>query len=133
MQDGDDIPNSDHVLRYCSTRHVMNEAIIETAFELRGNDSYLSVNWLEHFSGNTRQRLQSIRDSIAIKLSPSGRFAMIPVVEAKGNIENLQIKYHPTPTDNSHAGIYFSGSEKNREQTLELANIAANNESFPSA
>ena len=133
LQDGDDIPDSDHVVRYCSPRHVHNGEISESAFSLRLGEKYISVNWLEYFTGNISQRLQDVKNSIGLELSPNGKFAMIPVGEAKGKIENLQIKYHPVHPNNSHAGLHFSGSEQNREQTLELANIAANNESFSSA
>ena len=36
--------------------------------------------------GNISQRLRDVKNSIGLELSPNGKFAMIPVGEAKGKI-----------------------------------------------
>ena len=133
LKNNGSIPDSDHVMRYCSPQHVQNGKIAETAFSLRPNEQYMSVNWLEYFNGNTDfpQRLQAIRNSIGLSLKPTGRFVKISVAAAKHKIENLQITYHLLPQDPSHAGIYYPGPDENREYTLELANLVNPDEIFP--
>ncbi len=131
LKDGDDIRDSDHVVRYCKPRHILQDGrISEPAFALRESEEYLSVNWLEYFSVNMRtpeQVLQKIRDTIGLELSRKARFAKICVGEAKRRIEGAQVKYRPIRTNISHAGLYTS--EQNRDRTLELANLVI--EIFP--
>ncbi len=124
LQDGDDIPNSDHVVRYCSPRNVQNEQVLSSAFKGKKGEGYLSVNWLEYFNGDmdSSQRLQGVRDCIQLDIRPNGRFAKISVGDAKKSIKYIQVKYKPANSDPTHAGIY-SSSEENLEQTIELGNL----------
>ena len=130
----DNIPDTDHVVRYCSPRHVQNGNITESAFELRGKDNHLSANWLEYFNSGKRflQQLECVRKTIkeTITLRQNGRFAKINVGESKNKIPDLQIKHIPEKTNPSHAGISISGDE-NRQWTLELANTIQPDDVFP--
>ncbi len=124
LQDGDNIPNSDHVVRYCSPRNVQDGKILSSAFTKKKGEDYLSVNWLEYFNGNmdSFQRLQSVRDCIRLNIRPNGRFVKISVGDAKKSIKHVQVKYKPANSDPTHAGIYLS-LEENLEQTIELGNF----------
>lgn len=135
LKDGDSIPDSDNVVRYCSPRHVDNGKIQESAFELKSKEKGLSVNWLEYFNGNMDfpQRLQAIRDSIALSIKPAGRFAKISVRAAKQTIRGLLITYHPDwdRHNPSHAHIRLPDKDENRSHTLELAHLVGPNDIFP--
>ncbi len=133
LSEDEDIPEKDRVLRYCRPKKdVDNGKITESAFALRREDKYISVNWLEFFNGNMadHQRVQAVRDSIPLSLSKNGKFAQIPVEKAKERIIGIQIKYKPLENNCSHAGIYLA-KEENLEYSLELANIASSLERFP--
>ena len=43
---GDQVPDADHVARYCSPRQVENGSPRWGAFQPRVGEDYLSVNWL---------------------------------------------------------------------------------------
>ncbi len=133
LKEGENIPEEDRVLRYCKPKKDIDEReIAESAFTLKKEEGYISVNWLDFFNGNMTvpQRLQAVRDSIPLSLARNGRFAQIPVKEAKERILDIQVKYIPRENNCSHAGIYIA-NEQNREYTLELANIAMSHEIFP--
>ena len=129
---GADIPDSDHVVRYCSPKHVDKGRIAESAFELRSNDKYFSVNWLECFEQfNDNERLKAIENSLDITVKSDGKFAQIHVGNAKQKNKDIQIKYKPTlPKNISHAGIH-PPSKENLESTLLLANLFADADIFP--
>ncbi len=44
---GDQLPDDDHVVRYVKPSFLLNEKVTGDAFELRINETGLSVNWLE--------------------------------------------------------------------------------------
>ena len=123
----DPLPDSDHVLRYCSPRHV-NEGIIHgSAFRIRPGEEYLSVNWMEYFgkSASVEEQTDGIRTALIKKkfqLKSDGRFARLHVGTVKEVIQNAEVKRVPGPKDPSHAGIY-PGRQDNREATLELREL----------
>jgi len=135
-----DIPDSDHVLRYCSPRHVEKDTgeISAGAFGLRPKkegreeEKYLSVNWVEYFEDmEINQQVAKIREDVSknLELKPSGRFAKINVGRAKEEIESAEIKHILKEENPSHSGIYVT--QENREATLELANMITSNDIFP--
>jgi len=131
---GQDIPDSDHVLRYCSQLHIHDETgrILTSAFRFRPGEEYLSVNWAEYFGKDMEisQQITKIREGVSknLQLKPSGRFARINVGRAKKQIESAEIKHTPGKKNPSHSGIYVT--QENREATLELANMIASNDIF---
>jgi hypothetical protein len=48
------IPDTDHVSRYCSPKQIVMGTIQASAFILRQNEEYLSVNWLEKLCRTNR-------------------------------------------------------------------------------
>ncbi len=129
LQDGQDIPNSNHVVRYCSPKHVQSGKILATAFQIKESEKYISVNWLEYFNGSmtSQQRMQHIQNSIALTIKPAGKFAKVSVATAKQAIQDLRIAYHPTELDRSHAGIYYPQTDNNRGYALALSNLVKSN------
>lgn len=127
------LSNSDHVLRYCRPRYVNGGIIHFSAFELRLDEEFLSVNWMEYFgeSVSVEEQTEGIRTALSkkLELKSNGRFARFHVGTVKARIQNTEVKQVPGPKDPSHAGIY-SGKD-NRETALELKNIIESDDVFP--
>lgn len=128
------IPDSNHVLRYCRPSHLKVGKVKASAFELRASDEFLSVNWMEFFEKNasTDAQVAEIRNVMDEKftLSSNGRFARLNVGEVKEQIDGAQVRHIPDDNDLSHAGISAPG-ERNREFSLELANLVKTDDMFP--
>ena len=125
IKNGDDIPDTDHVLRYCSPMHVDGKEIQPGAFQIRDGEQYLSVYWLEFFSGckSPAKRLNCVRQAISkgIEIKKNGRLAKIHVGATKKRISGINIKYKPLAGGReSHAGIY--PKKLSRLALLELSN-----------
>lgn len=141
VSNGQNIPDSNHVLRYCSRLHIHEETgrILPSAFgfrpkkEGRKEEEYLSVNWAEYFGKDMEisRQVARIQEDVGknLRLRPSGRFARINVGKVKKQIESAEIKHIPKEENPSHSGIY--ATQENREATLELANIITSNDIFP--
>ena len=112
---GADLPDKDHVARYCKPSTVDQGMPLVAAFQLRSGEEYLSVNWLEH--SGTRNIAAAMRAVSAgflgrgYGLSRSGRFAVLNVGSAKQAVfealgHSLSIDHMPSEADQSHAGIH---------------------------
>ena len=86
-----------------------------TAFALRQDDTYLSVNWLEYFGeadvGAAVNMTRGVFRRKGYEVRPNGRFAVLGVGRAKmaGLLSlgrELRIERQPLPEDPSHSGIY---------------------------
>lgn len=128
------IPESDHVLRYCSPIHMKGERVKPGAFDFRSDEKFLSVNWMEYFGKSMPRDAQvaKIRTAMGKKLTlkANGRFAKINVGNVTKRIKNAQVRHVPEFTNPSHAGI-CAPNEQNRELTLELANMVKSGDVFP--
>ena len=78
-----------------------------------GPEEFVSVDWLEHFQGNTRQQLDQVRNAIQGRgrtVSRSGGFADVNVFGTKtaglNNGRTLWVRTTGEPDDPSHSGIY---------------------------
>jgi hypothetical protein len=78
-----------------------------------GPEKFVSVDWLEHFQGSTRQQLDQIRNALQErrrKVSRSGGFAVVNVFDTKtaglNNGRTLRVRTTGEPDDPSHSGIY---------------------------
>ena len=134
----DALPDSNHVLRYCSPDHVDKERgeIKASAFGLRPVDGYLSVNWMEYFgkSVSVEEQTDKIRTALSkkLKLKSNGRLARLHVETVKKRIHNGEVKHIPEDEDPSHAGIYPGEQDNhNRRATLKLAHIIKPDDVFP--
>ena len=109
---------------------------LASAFELRPQDGYLSVNWLEYWGEpDLGVALGLVRGEIAVQAKADGRFAVLNVAEAKAAIDRLtgrrsSITHQPTLEMESHAGI-FGFSQSEREVAAELAMLVSLDDVHP--
>ena len=108
------LPDADHFSRYCKAIDVQDGEPLSTAFQLRGNEDHLSVNWLEYFGEVDQQEaVELVRETFLRKsyqLKVNGRFAVLNVGAAKQTIRDhtrltLRIQNMPVSDDESHSGI----------------------------
>ncbi len=121
---GDTIPDNNHISRLCFPKHVDNEQIQATAFQLRPpNEPFLSVNWLEFLNCPSREsEIEAIQEVYCAKLNvkPRAKIAVLNVGEVRKKVltesqdrRNLEVQHEPLPdsfhpeiVDPSHSGIY---------------------------
>ncbi len=123
---GDTIPDQDHVARLCKPSQAPEEQIQPTAFLLKTEEEYLSVNWLEFLNCSCREsEINELRQLYSRKFSRVGAGARIAVLNV-GKIceivrterpDNRELKVLHKPElladdpslkvdDLSHSGIY---------------------------
>ena len=115
---GDTIPDNNHIARLCLPKHVDDEQIQATAFQLRPpNEPFLSVNWLEFLNCQSREsEIEEIQKVYCAKLDvrPSAKIAVLNVGDVRNKVltesqdrRNLEVLHDPEePVDPSHSGIY---------------------------
>lgn len=116
---GDPVPDQHHISRYCPrTRLSENGDVTAACFQLRPQDAYLSVNWLEFLHLPSRNReISEIRRVLASKLSvaASALIAVLKVEEVRAHVRqespdnrDLRVLHEPDEEhdDPSHAGIF---------------------------
>ena len=92
------LPEDHHVTRYCKPTTVADAGLpTVSAFQLRLDEEYLSVNWLEYFGKlELNASLQRVRSEVAksLALSPNGRFAVLNVGATKTTVlyQSLRMK-----------------------------------------
>ena len=88
---GDELPASDHVVRYVRGRDVSDEGMVNgAAFQLRPNEDGLSVNWLEYFAGyGKEEQLEKVRSLSRLQRSRSARYAELNVGATKRYISQV--------------------------------------------
>lgn len=128
-----DIPDSDHVLRYCRPSNIVDGEPSPGAFATRAGEQYLSVGWMEFFGRETPtvRQIEKVQKAMSanLALKRGGRLAKINAGSARENIADLAIKHLPTPKNRSHAGIFCPGD--NEETALKLANMIKPEDVFP--
>lgn len=114
---GDPLPTVDHISRYCKASTCAEDGrVTGAAFQLRQNEEYLSVNWLEYSQLRNRQEeIQEIRRILGSKLTlaQSARIAVMNVGQTISFVHagspdgrSLQVLHDPEEGDPSHSGIY---------------------------
>lgn len=137
---GDDLPNADHVARYCSPRHVLDGLPLTSAFIPRARDAQLSVNWLEFFRARD---LTSAVDEMrtvfgrTFELKANGRFAVLNVRNAKRAASgrsglSIRIQHFPTDDNPAHSGI-VGYSATDVRAAVALAALVSSADVYPSA
>ena len=86
---GDDLPNENHVVRYVKpSQFDEDEGVNGSAFQLRQNESGLSVHWLESFEDLAKPlQLDEIRRLSRLEIRKGGRFAELNVGRTKQHIK----------------------------------------------
>lgn len=120
---GDQVPNEDHIARYCGGSRVKEDGTISgEVFRLRVQsgqiEEYLSVNWLEFLNKENRvQEIAEIQKLLAAKfplgIGPRARIAVLNVGEMRGYVHKnsddrrtLRVLHEPKDNDPSHSGIH---------------------------
>ena len=87
---GDDLPDDDHVVRYVKpSQFDEDEGVDGSAFQLRQNESRLSVNWLEYFDALAKlEQLDEIRRLSRMEIRKNGRFAQLNVGRTKQHLQD---------------------------------------------
>ncbi len=110
------LPDDNRIARCCKPSSVSAAKMpMATAFALRREDAYLSVNWLEYFGtadvGAAIDALRCVSRRKGYQVRPNGRFAILGVGSAKtaglaSLGRKLRIERQPLPEDPSHSGIH---------------------------
>jgi hypothetical protein len=116
---GDQIPDPDHIARFCKPMQAPEGQIQATAFMLRSDEEYLSVNWLEYLNCSNRDHeINEIRNVYSEKLNVGARakIAVLNVGEVREKVltespdkRNIEVLHEPIENDAyepSHSGIY---------------------------
>jgi len=117
---GDLLPDKDHVSRYCPNTQIYEDGDIDSAvFSLRkmkdGPEKYLSVHWIEFFSGEIEEALVEIRPYLKRirDYTPESVCAVLNVGHCKEHVKEysddnraLGIKSEESRNNPAHAGIY---------------------------
>jgi hypothetical protein len=114
---GKDLPNEHHVMRSVPWNKLRKDedenvvGFLPQAFELRPDESYLSVNWLEYFDGDHEQRTKKAVNAFREKFSV-GKKAVFGIAQVgkikevcRANGTTVRIAYAPTADHPSHAAI----------------------------
>jgi hypothetical protein len=120
---GQIIPDSDHVARYCKATTVEDGEIQATAFMLRNDEEYLSVNWVEDLNCPDRKNeISALQELYSSKLTvrATARIAILnvgtfraKVASESPDMRKLRVLHEPIPDDPSHSGIYdFSSGDE---------------------
>lgn len=114
---GDPLPDSDHITRYCGASQINEDGTISgAAFRSREGESYLSVNWLEFLElANREAEISEIRRVLSLKLGigTKAKIGVLNVGELRRYIfaespdgRDLQVRHQPEPDDPSHSGVF---------------------------
>jgi len=116
---GDQIPDSDHIARFCRPWQAPDGQIQATAFMLRSDEENFSVNWLEFLNCSSRaHEINEIRNIYSAKFTvgAGAKIAVLNVGEVRENVltespdrRNLEVLHDPIEDDvcdPSHGGIY---------------------------
>ena len=105
---GEDLPYNSHVVRYARPSLIRDDGSVGgEAFQLRNEESGLSINWLEGFARlPVSKQLDEIRRLSRIRMRPNGRLAKLHVGDtirhASSELDNLRFTHQPLPAEGSH-------------------------------
>lgn len=113
---GDKIPDQDHIARFCGPAKTDGEEVQATAFMLRKDETYLSVNWLESLNSPNREGeiaiMRTIYSETFNRVGAAARIAVLNVGEMRQKVledspdgRNLEVLHDPLPKDLSHSRI----------------------------
>ena len=112
------LPDGDHVMRYVPWSRLITDetgnilGIFPHAFQLRGGETYLSVNWIEYFEGDSERRkcASVLAFRRTLQVGPKSAFGIGNVGEVKKVCSDSGAKariIHRKRKDNeAHSAIY---------------------------
>src|SRR6266498_5031957 len=115
--ENDPLPNSDHIARYCPPGKCDESGNPSgTAFMLRPNERFLSVDWLEILHPTSRgTQIDRLRTALSRRLAvrKTAKIAVLwisstcdYVLNNTGDRRQLEVRHHPYDDDPSHSGIH---------------------------
>lgn len=118
----DDVEN--HFVRHCSGGQKNSDnQLTPEAFSMREDETYVSVGYLEFFSGTFQECLRDVKDDMcrAREVRPSHLLAVFNIGDIKAIadafvVSDYALKFHPKENYCSHAGLYGVGFSKEAEQ-----------------
>lgn len=136
------IPDSDYVSRYVGGSKIVNNRITGSAFELKENETALSVNWLEYFSlPSQEEQIEEIRkvfNSKGYTLGASAKFVALNsgrlcsyVKEESPNNSILSVQRDPVADDPSHSGIFGIPEIDNMIISEIIAELVSEENTYP--
>ena len=131
-----ELPLEHHIARHCRPRDFgATGLLLDSAFELRPGEEYLSTNWLEYFHDSYRLlQIVGVRQALidkGFRVRPTASFAVINVGVAIAACVNdlnwdIQIWALGEAHDPSHTGIYGYSAEDTDVAALLAASVAPN-------
>lgn len=113
---GDQVPDTDHITRYCPGGSIEDGKISGIAFRRRKDELYLSVNWIEFLKKENRlAEVAEIRTILSskLKISSNAKIAVLIVGQVRNHVlsnsedrRSLNVIHEPEITDPSHSGIH---------------------------
>lgn len=135
-----EIPDEDHVARYCKPKSVSRYGLpTALAFRLRPGETYLSLNWLEYFTEPSHESaIERVQESFHRKkyrLKRNGRFAVLNVGAAKEAVKRVvgrrgEVEQTGSDHDPSHVGL-FGYTEDNISVALHLSKLVRRDQVYP--
>jgi hypothetical protein len=116
---GKNLPDEDHVIRYVPWGRLRRDedenvlGFLPQAFQLRQEEDYLSVNWLQYYDGDPETQIRlsvwAMRDSFEKPLGAKSAFAIGNVGEVKKTSEafgsRVRVVREPEPRNPGHSAI----------------------------
>ena len=105
---GKDLNDDSHVVRYARPTLIREDGNVGgEAFQLRREESSLSINWLECFVGFSRsQQLDEVRRLSRLQMRHNGRLAQLHVGYAKqyvrDEIDSIRFMHQPLAAEDGH-------------------------------
>ena len=116
MAQGDQIPDANHVVRYCPPSFLNEERTAPTglAFRIKTGQSYLSVSWLEHTNGtDMTSQVVAVRKALALEFARDAKLAVLNVgamrdyvTQNSSDARCLRVAHEPEENNPHHAGIH---------------------------
>jgi hypothetical protein len=118
---GDHLPGNDHVARYCPGSKIAEDGTpLATAFYLRYNEKFLSVEWMEYWQQHTRE--DPVKKAAAIfkqklNIGSTARMAVLNVGNMCRHVKTrtastICVLHEPSKNDPAHAGIHDTAQDE---------------------
>ena len=133
---GDQLPDDDHVSRWCRRRDVDPESGRPkvSAFYPRQSEDYLSFNWIEYHAVNHETAIDGIRDSIPLTKHEDDKFVVLNVAEVMESIlagggQSPSVRFCPKCNNPSHVATDWEELHKYHQLVAaELQTLVNNSE-----
>ena len=115
------LPLKDSTARYCPGSRLLEDGTVSpTAFYLRSNERYLSVEWMEMLKKT--DRINEVREVVRIfskklRLRTSAKIAIVHVGDACSHVKDvsgfeIRFLHEPKRGDRAHSGIHDTAQDE---------------------